>query len=102
MKSKKWNDEITAKQISLKEFAVIEKSIQDKISSFNEAEISRKIKLTEKEIQELKETGDILRKTPKTPTRPKNKELETAKNLLKDSISRVYFKGIADTLVRGI
>jgi len=55
LKSKKWNDEITAKQISLKAFPPLEKSIQDKIASFNEAEISRKIKLTEKEIQELKD-----------------------------------------------
>ena len=55
LKSKKWNDEITTKQISLKAFPQIEKSIQDKILSFNEAEISRKIKLTEKEIQELKD-----------------------------------------------
>jgi ABC-type cobalamin/Fe3+-siderophores transport system ATPase subunit len=55
MKSKKWNDEITAKQISLRAFPLIEKSIQNKIASFNEAEISRKIKLTEKEIQELKD-----------------------------------------------
>ncbi|MBK6826716.1 MAG: AAA family ATPase [Chitinophagaceae bacterium] len=55
MKGKKWNDEIIAKQISVKAFAAIEKSIQDKISNFNEAEISRKIKLTEKEIQELKD-----------------------------------------------
>ena len=55
LKSKKWNDEITAKQISLRAFLLIEKSIQDKIDSFKEAEISRKIKLTEKEIQELKD-----------------------------------------------
>lgn len=55
LKSKKWNDEIAAKQISLKAFPILEKSIQDKISSFNETEISRKIKLTEKEIQELKD-----------------------------------------------
>ena len=54
LKSKKWNDEITAKQISLRAFPLLEKSIQDKISSFNEAEISRKIKVTEKEIQEIK------------------------------------------------
>ena len=53
LKGKKWNDEIIAKQISVKAFAAIEKSIQDKISNFNEAEISRKIKLTEKEIQEF-------------------------------------------------
>ena len=55
LKSKKWNDEIAAKQISLSAFPLIEKSIQDKIASFNEAEMSRKIKLTEKEIQELKD-----------------------------------------------
>ncbi|MBN1414341.1 MAG: AAA family ATPase [Bacteroidales bacterium] len=55
LKSKKWNDEITTKQISLKAFPLIEKSIQEKISSFNEAEVNRKIKLTEKEIQELKD-----------------------------------------------
>ena len=55
LKSKKWNDEITAKQISLRAFPLVEKAIQDKIASFNEAEISRKIKVTEKEIQELKD-----------------------------------------------
>lgn len=55
LKNKKWNDEIVAKQISIKAFPVIEKSIQEKIASFNEAEISRKIKLIEKEIQELKD-----------------------------------------------
>lgn len=55
LKNKKWNDEIAAKQISLRAFPLLEKSIQDKITSFNEAEISRRIKLTEKEIQELKD-----------------------------------------------
>ncbi len=55
LKTKKWNEEITAKQISLKAFPLIEKSIKEKIASFNEAEISRKIKVTEKEIQELKD-----------------------------------------------
>ncbi len=36
LKGKKWNDEITAKQVSLRAFAQIEKSIQDKILSFND------------------------------------------------------------------
>lgn len=65
LKSKKWNDEITAKQISLKAFAAIEKSIKDKISNLNEAEISRKIKLTEKEIQELKDRKKLTTLIPK-------------------------------------
>lgn len=65
LKSKKWNDEIIAKQISVKAFTVIEKSIQDKISSFNEAEISRKIKLTEKEIQELKDRKKLATLLPR-------------------------------------
>ncbi|HRN46452.1 MAG TPA: AAA family ATPase [Niabella sp.] len=65
LKSKKWNDEITAKQISLKAFAVIEKTIQTKIASFNEAEISRNIKLTEKEIQELKDRKKLATLLPK-------------------------------------
>jgi ABC-type lipoprotein export system ATPase subunit len=65
LKSKKWNDEITAKQISLRAFAEIEKSIQDKISSFNEEEISRKIKLTEREILELKDRKKLATLIPK-------------------------------------
>jgi ABC-type lipoprotein export system ATPase subunit len=65
LKSKKWNDEITAKQISLKAFPLLEKSIQDKIAGFNEAEISRKIKLTEKEIQELKDRKKLATLLPK-------------------------------------
>lgn len=55
LKSKKWNDEITAKQISIQVIATIEKLIKNKILSFNEAEISREMKNTEKEIQELKD-----------------------------------------------
>lgn len=65
LKSKKWNDEITAKQISLRAFPLLEKSIQDKIASFNEAEISRKIKVTEKEIQELKDRKKLATLLPK-------------------------------------
>jgi ABC-type lipoprotein export system ATPase subunit len=65
LKSKKWTDEITAKQISLRAFAEIEKPIQDKISSFNEEEISRKIKLTEREIQELKDRKKLATLVPK-------------------------------------
>jgi len=65
LKSKKWTDEITAKQVSLRAFAEIEKSIQDKISSFNEEEISRKIKLTEREIQELKDRKKLATLVPK-------------------------------------
>lgn len=55
LKSKKWNDEISAKQISLQSFPIIEKLIKEKILSFNETEINNKIKVTEKEIQELKD-----------------------------------------------
>ena len=65
LKSKKWTDEITAKQVSLRAFDEIEKSIQDKISSFNEEEISRKIKLTEREIQELKDRKKLATLVPK-------------------------------------
>ncbi len=55
LKNKKWNDQIAAKQISLRTFPLLEKSIQVKIAGFNEVGISRKIKLIEKEIQELKD-----------------------------------------------
>ena len=65
LKSKKWDDEIVAKQISIRAFPLLEKSIHDKITSFNEAEINRKIELTEKEIQELKDRKKLATLLPK-------------------------------------
>jgi len=65
LKSKKWNDEIRGKQISLIAFPLLEKSIQLKIASFNETEISRKIKLTENKIQELKDRKKLATLVPK-------------------------------------
>jgi len=65
LKSKKWNDEIAGKQISLKAFSTIEKSIQEKILTLNETEINRKIKLTEKEIQEFKDRKKLATLLPK-------------------------------------
>jgi energy-coupling factor transporter ATP-binding protein EcfA2 len=65
LKSKKWNDEIKAKQISISAFAVIEKTIQEKIASFNETEINKKIKLVEKEIQELIDRKKLATLVPK-------------------------------------
>lgn len=55
LKSKQWSDEIISKQITLKPISVIEKSIDERLLSLNEAEINKKIKNTEKEIDELKD-----------------------------------------------
>jgi len=65
LKSKKWNEEIVARQIPVTAFAALEKSIQDKILSFNETEINKKIKLTENEIQELKDRKKLATLVPK-------------------------------------
>ncbi|MCX6312083.1 MAG: AAA family ATPase [Bacteroidetes bacterium] len=65
LKVKKWNDEIEAKQITIKPFAVIEKFIDGKIAELNEAEIKRSIKETEKivaEFNDRKKLGQLFEK----------------------------------------
>lgn len=65
LKTKKWNNEIAAKQISIKLFSTIEKFIQEKILDYNEADINGKIKIIEKEIQELKDRKKLMTLVPK-------------------------------------
>lgn len=65
LKAKKWTTEILAKQISVKLFSPIEKSIQEKILGFNEEEINRKIKIAETEIYELKDKKKLATLVPK-------------------------------------
>ncbi|MDP3464096.1 MAG: AAA family ATPase [Bacteroidales bacterium] len=107
LKSKKWNDEITAKQISLKAFPLLEKSIQDKIESFNEAEISRKMKLTEKEIQELKDSKKLATLVPKISefinkrkwaSKANTKRFNTRK--ITDQQKHLFSKFVTDEYVR--
>jgi energy-coupling factor transporter ATP-binding protein EcfA2 len=55
LKAKQWNDEIKAAQIETKAISTIDKSIDGNIGQLNEADVTKKIKETEKKIDELKD-----------------------------------------------
>ncbi len=107
LKNKKWNDEITAKQISVKAFPAITKSLQEEISGLNEEGIIRKIKLTEKEIQELKDRkklGTLLPKIEEYINKRKWATKATAKRFNTRKITQhqkeLFSKFVTDEYIR--